>query len=53
MSIKGLFVLLGLIVICVLLSLAVNYGGLPLYVSCPLTIIICLSIGVFGGNYVE
>ena len=53
MSIKGLFVLLGLVVVCVILSLFVNYGGLPPYMSYPLTIFICLAIGLFGGKYVE
>ena len=53
MSIKGLFVLIGLIVICALLSLFVNYGGFPVYISYPVTIVTCLLIGNFGGKYVK
>ena len=53
MGIRGLLVLFGLIVVCVLLSLFINYGGLPVYIASPLTVALCLVIGVVGGRYVK
>ena len=52
-SVKGVAVLFFLVVVCVLLSLFVNYSGLQPYISYPITIVTCLLVGIVGGKYVE
>ena len=52
-SLRGAIVLAILIVICAILSVFVNYGGWPPYVSYPMVIVICLVVGAIGSKYVE
>ena len=53
MGVRGLLVLFGLIVVCVLLTLLIDHSDLPVYIASPLAIALCLVIGFGGDKYVK
>jgi len=53
MNIRGVLVLLAVLNVGVAGSYFINYSGVPIYISYPLTIVSALAIGVATGRYLE